>query len=212
MFVYSGPPCYTPFDESMIDLDVIKVRTKSHFRKVNSLKFRYMDWFTQKCKSFLDGMKLTQILALKIVPDNIETMQDFKKIHDMSRRFPRNGTPRDANPAKMDRFYMFWLEMTGLKEETDELYEALCTYCEGVTRLRQPSIKVEIDRLKAILDHAVSDEFVFTDVKNEIDNLYIYKIAPTDYKYHGILGYIPYLLTVSLRMLSWIGKIHLEKE
>ncbi|XP_045204359.1 uncharacterized protein LOC123557140 isoform X1 [Mercenaria mercenaria] len=209
---YFGPPNYTPFDESMIELDFIKVRTKSQIKKLNSLKIRYMEWFTRKCKSFLDGIKLTQILAAKIVPNDIQTMKDFKKIQDMSRRFPRNGTPRDSNPAKMDEFSMFWAEMLDLKEETDDLYEALCKYCEGVTRLRQPSIKVEIDRLKVILDEGFSEDFVFTDVKNERDNLFVYKVAPTDHQYHGIMGYIPYLLTVSKKLLAWVTKVHLEKE
>lgn len=212
MFLYSGPPNYTPFDESMIELDFIKVRTKAQIKKLNSLKFRYIEWFTKKCKSFLECIKLTQILAVKLIPGDIETMKDFKKIHDMSRRFPRNGTPRDSNPAKMDEFFMFWLEMTDLKEETDDIYNGLCKYCEKVTRLRQPSIKVEIDRLKAVLDEAFSEDFVFTDVKNERENLFVYKVAPTDHRYHGIMGYIPHLLTVSVKMLTWVTKVHLEKE
>lgn len=212
VFLFSGPPNYTPFDESMIELDFIKVRTKAQIKKLNSLKFRYIEWFTKKCKSFLECIKLTQILAVKLIPGDIETMKDFKKIHDMSRRFPRNGTPRDSNPAKMDEFFMFWLEMTDLKEETDDIYNGLCKYCEKVTRLRQPSIKVEIDRLKAVLDEAFSEDFVFTDVKNERENLFVYKVAPTDHRYHGIMGYIPHLLTISVKMLTWVTKVHLEKE
>lgn len=171
-----------------------------------------MDWFTRKCQSFLDGIKLTQILANKLVPTDIETIKDFKRVHDMSRRFPKNGTPRDTNPAKMDDFYMFWLTMVDLKEETDELYQSLCKYCDSVTRLRQPAVKREIDRLKELLDEAYSEEFVFTDVKNERDNLFVYKVATFDHKYHGILGYIPFLMTLSIRMLAWFGKVHLEKE
>lgn len=213
MFTYfSGPPNYTPFDESMIELEFIKSRTKSQIKRINSLKFKYIDWFSRKCKSFLDGIKLTQILANKLVPTDIETIKDFKQVYDMSRRFPRNGTPRDTNPAKMEEFYMFWLTMVDLKEETDELYQSLCKYCDSVTTLRQPAVKREIDRLKGILDESFNDEFVFTDVKNERDNLFVYKVATFDHKYHGLLGYIPYLMTSSVRMLAWFGKVHLEKE
>lgn len=211
-FHFSGPPNYTPFDESMIELDFIKVRTKAQIKRINSLKHKYIDWFSRKCQSFLDGIKLTQILANKLVPADIETMKDFKTVYNMSRRFPKNGTPRDTNPGKMEEFYMFWLTIVDLKEETDELYQSMCKYCEGVTRLRHPAIKLEIDRLKAILDESFNEEFVFTDVKNERDNLFVYKVATFDHKYHGLLGYIPYLMTLSVRMLAWFGKVHLEKE
>lgn len=209
---YFGPPNYTPFDEKMIELDFIKVRTKRHVKKLNSLKLRYMEWFTRKCKSFLDGIKLTQILAAKLIPSEIKTMKDFRKVHDMTRRFPRNGTPRDSNPAKMDEFYLFWMELVDLKEETDDLYDSVCKYCEQITRLRHPSVKNEIDRLKGLLDEAFSEEFDFSDVKNERDNLFVYKVAPTDHQFHGIMGYIPFLLTGSLKLMSWILKVHLEKE
>ncbi|KAL4229707.1 hypothetical protein ACF0H5_010095 [Mactra antiquata] len=209
---YFGPPNYTPFDEKMIELDFIKVRTRSHVKKLNALKLHYIDWFTRKCATFLEGIKLTQILAAKLVPPEIKTMQDFRKIHDISRRFPRNGTPRDSNPGKMDDYMMFWNEMVELKEETDEIYESLCKYCELVTRLRQPQIKREIDRLKGLLDEAFSEEFNFSEVKNERDNLFVYKVAPFDHRFHGIMGYIPFLLTLSVRMLTWVVKVHLEKE
>ena len=147
-----------------------------------------------------------------MVPAEIKTIADFRKIHDMSRRFPRNGTPRDNGPAKMDDFMMFWTEMVELKETTDELYEKLCKYCDSIDRLRQPSIKIEVDRLHEVLNNAHSEDFDFTDVKNERDNLYIYKVAPFDHQFHGLMGFIPYLLTLSLRMLHWLGKVHLEKE
>lgn len=209
---YFGPPNYTPFDEKMIELDFLHHRTKDHIKKLNGLKLKYMDWFTRKCHSFLESIKLTQVLAPKMLPVEIKTMQDYKKIMDMSRRFPRNGTPRDLGPAKMDEFYFFWLEMVALKEDTDDLYESLCKYCESVTRLRQPSIKLEIDRLKQLLDEYHSEEFDFSDVKNERDNLFVYKLAPVDYSYHGIMGFIPFLVTSSVRMLSWFRKVYLEKE
>ena len=209
---FRGPPNYTPFDEKFNELHFLKYRTKMHVKKLNSLKYNYVEWFSKKCQSFLDCVKLTQILAAKLVPNDIENMQDFKKIHDMSRRFPRNGTPRDSNPAKMDDFSMFWQEMVTLKEETDDLYESLCRYCDSVTRLRQPSIKPEIDRLKAQLDEAYSEDYKFTDLKNERENLFVYKVAPYDYRYHGLLGYIPYLLTLTLKLTTWLSKIHLEKE
>ncbi|XP_052796222.1 uncharacterized protein LOC128228763 [Mya arenaria] len=209
---YFGPPSYTPFDVSMIELDFIKTRTKSQIKRINSLKLKYMDWFSRKSQTFLDSIKLTQILSQKLVPSEIQAMEDFKKIHAMSRRFPRNGTPRDTNPGKMDDFYMFWLTMVDLKEETDDLYEGLCKYCEGVTRLRQPFIKDEIDSMKEKLDDGFSKEFVFTGISNERDNLFTYKVAAFDHTFHGILNFIPYLMTLSVRMLAMFGKIHLEKE
>ncbi|XP_052281989.1 uncharacterized protein LOC127879263 isoform X2 [Dreissena polymorpha] len=209
---YFGPPNYTPFDESMVELDFIKVRTKMHVKRMNSLKHQYVDWFSRKCQTFLDGIKLTQILSQKLVPEVILTMQDFKKVHAMSRRFPRNGTPRDSNPAKLDDFFMFWMAMTDLKEETDSLYEALCKYCDSITRLRHPFIKEEVDLYKQKLDEAYSEEYDFSDVKNERDNLFTYKVASFDHRFHGLLNYIPYLMTMSVRMLALFGKIHLEKE
>ena len=107
---------------------------------------------------------------------------------------------------------MFWLTMVDLKEETDDLYRSLCKYCDSVSRLRQPAIKREIDRLKTQLDEAYTEEFVFTEVNNERDNLFTYKVATFDRAYHGLLGYIPFLMTSSVRMLAWFGKVHLEKE
>lgn len=208
----SGPPKMTPFDEKMVELDFLKYETKAHMKKLNSCRFRYREWFYKKCQSFLDAVKLTQIVAAKMIPAEIKTMVDFRKVHDMSRRFPRNGTPRDAGPAKMDDFMMFWTEMLELKETTDELYEKLCKYYSSVERLRQPSIKLEVDRLYGIITTAYSEDFDFTDLKNERENLYIYKIAPFDSTFHGLMGYIPYLLTLSLKMFHWLGKIHLEKE
>ena len=209
---FSGPPKMTPFDEKMVELDFLKYETKVQMKKLNSCRFRYMDWFGRKCQTFLDAVKLTQIIAAKMIPAEIKTMSDFRKVADMSRRFPRNGTPRDAGPAKMDDFMMFWSEMLEMKETTDELYEKLCKYYESVERLRQPSIKMEIDRLYDILNSAHSEDFDFTEIKNERDNLFVYKVAPFDYRFHGLMGYIPYLLNLSLKMLHWLGKCHLEKE
>ena len=209
---FSGPPKMTPFDEKMVELDFLKYETKVHMKKLNSCRFRFRDWFSRKCQSFLDAVKLTQIIAATMVPAEIKTITDFRKVHNMSRKFPRNGTPRDAGPAKMDDFIMFWSEMLELKETTDELYEKLCKYYNSVERLRQPSIKKEIDRLYEIINKAYSEDFDFSDVKNERDNLFIYKVAPFDYQYHGLMGYIPYLLTESLNLFHWLGKCHLEKE
>lgn len=202
----------TPFDEKMVELDFLKYETKAHMKKLNSCRFRYMDWFTRKCQTFLDAVKLTQIIAAKMVPAEVKSLADFRKIHDMSRRFPRNGTPRDAGPAKMDEFMMFWSEMLDLKETTDELYEKLCKYKDSVSRLRQPSIKSEVDRLYEIVSDAYSEEFDFTDLKNERENLFVYKVAPFDHNFHGLMGYIPYLLTMTIKMFHWLGKVHLEKE
>jgi len=171
-----------------------------------------MDWLSRKCQSFLDSIKLTQILGQKLVPSEIRSMEDFKKVHKMCRRFPRNGTPRDSNPAKMDDFWWFWTTMVELKEETDALYDALGKYCEGVTRLRQPFVKEKIDAMKAELDFCFCEEFDFTDAKNERDNLFTYKVAMFDHRLHGIINYIPFLMTLSVRMLAHFGRIHLEKE
>ncbi|KAL3879467.1 hypothetical protein ACJMK2_031764 [Sinanodonta woodiana] len=209
---YFGPPKLTKFDEKMIELKFLKYEIKAHMKKINALKLKYRDWFSSKQQSFLDSVKLIQILAGKMVPNEISTLEHFKKVHRMACKFPRNGTPRDGGPAKMDEFMFFWNELCSLKIETDELYEKIGKYCDSITDLRQPAVKDRVDEMYKQLNIAFAEDFDFTCINNEKDNLFTYSISTYDHKYHGLVGYVPYLMTLSLRMFHYALKLHLEKE
>lgn len=105
------------------------------------------------------------------------------------------------------------MDFCQLKKEGDvKVYERICEYCESITRLREPEIKHKIDRLQVAVNRDFSEDFIFTDIHNEKDNLYIYKLNPPDHNLLGLVGILPYLLKRTTKLCYLVTKLHLEKE
>lgn len=202
---------WTDIELKMAELDRMKHDASRHLHRLNSMKMRYMDWFQHKHQSFLDSIKIIHILAAQLLPKDITTVTHFKKVLELARKFPRNGTPRDSSPDKMDEFLMFWDQLIMLKYENDALYDKICDFCNSIKRLRQPELKTEIDRLHYRLNIIFSEDYSFMNIHNERDNLFTYRVAIHDHKYHGLLSYIPYVLSYCTKICYWTSKLYIEK-
>ncbi|XP_069129958.1 uncharacterized protein [Argopecten irradians] len=202
---------FTHTEKKMMELDRLKLLANKHLGRLHQLKMRYIDWFNRKHQSFLDSIKLIHTLGGSLLPFEVDTIRHYRRVRDLSRRFPRNGTPRDSSPVKMDEFISFWEEMYMLKHENDALFDTVEHFCHSIRRLRQPEIKDEIDRLHYKLNLFCAEDYKFTELNNERDNLFTYKVAPHDHKYHGLMNFIPFLLGYATRLCYWTSKLYIEK-
>jgi hypothetical protein len=201
---------FSPLDLKEMELDALKQDANKHVGRLNSLKMRYMDWFSRRQASFLESLKLIHLLGAQLLPREVNTIGHYRKVINMSKKFPRNGTPRDGSTSKMEEFLMFWDEWYMLKLENDVLYVRICDFCKSVRRLRQQGLKDEIDRLYYRLNLISSEDFDFANITNERNNLFTYKVALYDHKYHGLVSFIPYLVSYGTKICYWTSKLHIE--
>lgn len=201
---------FTAVEKKEMELDKLKLATNKHMARLNGLKRRYMDWFDRKQNSFLDSLKLIHILGGSLLPKHINTISHYRRVRDLSKRFPRNGTPRDSSPVKMDEFIAFWEEFYFLKLENDTIYEKVCDFCNSVGVLRDQSVKDEIDRLHFRVNLFCSEDFNFQHLHNERDNLFTYRVSPQDHLFQGLINFVPFLLGYTSRLCYWVGKLFIE--
>ncbi|CAC5403341.1 uncharacterized protein LOC127716504 [Mytilus californianus] len=201
---------FSPLDLKEMELDVLKRDANRHLGRLNGLKMRYMDWFSRRQNSFLESLKLIHLLAAQLLPREVNTISHYRKVINIANKFPRNGTPRDGSSSKMEEFLMFWDEWYMLKLENDSLYARVCEFCKSVRRLRQQVLKDEIDRLHYRLNLTCSEDFDFTHIGNDRNNLFTYKVALHDHKYHGLVSFIPYLISYATKLCYWTSKLHIE--
>lgn len=201
---------FSKFELKMMELEVLKNEANKHVGRLNSLKMRYMDWFMRSQQSFLDSMKLIHILGGDLLPREINTIRNYKRVMRFSGQLPSNGTPRDGGQGKMFGFLMFWEELLMLKRDNDALYKKICNFCSSIRRLREPMLKDEIDRLHQRLNLLLSEDFDFTSLSNDRHNLFTYRVALHDHRYHGLVSYIPYLLSIANKLCYWTSKLHIE--
>lgn len=194
-----------------MELDRLELLANQHMGRLHQLKMRYIDWFSRKRQSFLDSLKLIHVLGGSLLPFEVDTIRHYRRVQDLARRFPRNGTPRDSSPVKMDEFISFWDEMFVLKLENDALFDTVEHFCFSIKRLREPELKDEIDRLHYRLNLFCAEDFKFTELNNERDNLFTYRVSQQDTAYHGLLSFIPFLLSYTTRICYWTSKLYVEK-
>lgn len=208
----TNPRASSPFAIKNKELEAIKKESAAYMKKVNNLKVRYIAWFEKKHQSFVDSVKLIQLTLPQLVPKEINKLEDFRKIYNITKLLTRNGHRGESIADKMDIYLSFWDELSLLQPAEEALHEKLCKYCRSVTRLRQQKVKTHIDELHASLRLSFSESFNFTTVNNERENLYTYRTAPADYRYMGLVSFMPYLISYITKICYWTSKIYLEKE
>ena len=203
----------TLFEVKFLELEKLKIDCHQHMCRLNDLKIVYRDWFDRRRQSFLDAIKLVQVTYPQLVPATIVTLSQFKSLLYFTKQLPKRSSKTiNETPLQMDVFLSFWSEFWDLKRKSDVLYERICVFCESITRLREPKIKLEIDRLQKQLTGASSENYNFTHVNNEKDNLFTYRVAMPDHQYHGLVSFLPFLLQIGTKVLYYCGKLHIEKE
>lgn len=205
-------PRMTPFEVKMMELERLKKEISRHLGRLNSVRNDYMDWFEKRRQSFVDALKLLQITFPMLVPKEHNTMRLFRKMYQCASNIPKRGMPVEKCAERISEFLEFVDRLVELKKEHDVLYDKLCAYCNSVTRLREQDKKDNLDILQKTLTEAFDEDFDFDRVHNERDNLFTYKVAQHDHKFHGLLSYVPYLLKVATNMCYWACQIYLEKE
>ncbi|XP_046359725.2 uncharacterized protein LOC124137466 [Haliotis rufescens] len=202
----------TRFDEKQMELDRIKDDFRRYLGRLNSLRLHYRDWFDRQFQSFLDAIKIVQLTFPCLVPREIVYMSQFEQTLEFVKRLPQNGKTFCRNFDKMTQFHGFWNRFCELKKEGDVLNASMCAFCDSITRLREPQLRLDIDKMQSRLDQASKQDFNFTELHNERDNLFVYRIAGHDDKLQPLVGYLPYLLKIATGICYWSTKLYIEKE
>lgn len=155
---------------------------------------------------------LRQITYPELVPKDVNTLKLFRHVYETARSLPKRGLPVERSAERMSEFLEFVDNMQELRVAHDSLYEKVCAYCDSITQLRDPHIKDNVDDFQKKLDEAFEEDFDCDNVHNEKDNLFTYKVAQQDHKFHGLLSYVPYLLKLATNMCYWSCQLYLEKE
>lgn len=205
---------YTDFELKVIELDKLKTEVLTHMGKLNKVKIDYMDWFERKRQTFVDALKLIQITFPQLVPSETATIANFRKTYEIAFNITKNGSASPVGKCHyvMKEYLHFWERINVLHREGQTIYKKICDYCNGITRMREPHINETVDSLQVTLNEQLREDFNFMSVHNERDNLFTYKVAQHDHRFHGLLAYIPYLLKISTTICFWNNKIFLEKE
>ncbi|XP_046551322.1 uncharacterized protein LOC124261044 [Haliotis rubra] len=202
----------TRFDEKQIELDRIKNDFRRHLGRLNSLRLHYRNWFDRQFQSFVDSIKIVQLTFPCLVPREIVYMSHFLQIFEFVKKLPQNGRTFGRNLDKMTQFHDFWTTFCELKKEGDALNASMCAFCDSITRLREPHLRLDIDNMQARLDQASNQDYNFTKLHNERDNLFVYRIAGHDDKLQPLVGYLPYLLKIATGICYWSTRLYIEKE
>lgn len=205
-------PRMTPFEVKFMELERLKKDIGRHLGRLNCVRNDYMDWFEKRRQSFVDAVKLIQITFPGLVPKEHNTIKLFRQMYKCASSLPRRGMPVEQCAGRMTEYLDFVDRLTELKKDHDALYNRMCAFCDSVTRLREPEQKDNLDFLQKKLTDALGEDFDYDTVHNERDNLFTYKVAQHDHKFHGLLSYVPYLLKVATNMCYWACQIYLEKE
>ena len=201
----------TPFQKKFDELDKLKKESLKLMAKFNSLHLEYEDWFKRQRQTFLNIMKSLQVGSRSLVPQKINTVQDFRTVIRVATEMSSNSQQRPGM-EQLHCFMRFWERYQQLKQELDSgIMQRFISYCQSVQRLRQPEVKEHIDDLYVNLNRQYSERFNFCGVNNEKDHLYTYKVSTCDSDFHGLVGYVPFLIGYSTKICFHITKVHLEK-
>ena len=201
----------TNFRERDLELDILKVKAHRHLCQLNQLRVEYIAWWTQKHQSFVNGMNLIQFNQPSLIPREVTTLNLYRKTIDVAQRLSKAGQ-RVPHLDQLESLMEFWDKFKRLKENGDALYADFCRFCASIKRLRRPEVKAETDLIKIAMDSTTREDFDFSEVNNERDNLFTYKLNVSDRRFMGLISYIPFLLTHLSRLYYLISKIHLERE
>ena len=97
--------------------------------------------------------------------------------------------------------------MSPVSELRNEVFNPLDKLEIHVAEWRQPKNQEKMRRLRENLEESHKETFIFTDSHNERDNLFVYKLAVADQRLLGLLGFIPYLLTHSVKLCYHIERL-----
>lgn len=201
----------TPFQEKYHELEVLKKDTSKVLSKFNSLHLDYADWFKRRNKTFINIVKTLQVGAKSLVPQKISCLGNFKAVKHVAEEM-QSSKKKTPQFEDLYSFMDFWERYCGIKEEMDRvIMKRFEDYSASISGFREPDIKVKIDHMYYDLNNQFSDSFNFESIHNEKDNLYTYRVPACDYEFHGLVGYIPFLVGLSTKLCYLITKINLEK-
>ncbi|KAK6173178.1 hypothetical protein SNE40_016682 [Patella caerulea] len=206
------PVKLSAFDEKLVELTTLKNEVSQHLSHLNGLRVRYTDWFKRKRQTFIDAIKLIQISCPWAIPPVITSITKLRYTLELAQKIPRVGIPTRTLSTTINEYLDYWDELCCLKVTGQGIYEKVCAFCDSITRLRDPMLKVEIDNLQSQLNESCTEDFYFMDTHNEKHNLLFYNIAPQDFNFHGLLSFIPFLLRIATHICYWSTKLYIEKE
>ena len=208
----ANTPRPSPLDEKRFELDTVKKTVSSHLRELDRLYIEYMDWFERRAREFLMTIDEVQVSLPTLVPSRIENLQNFITILEFSERLVNAGR-RLAHQQLLNEFRHFWDRFTELNTTTDlTIYPMICKYCDSISALRNPEVKQHIDCLHQRLATEFSLQFDFTELHNERDHRFTYRLGLSQQGYLGLVQYIPYLLQCARKLCYVALKLHVEKE
>ncbi|CAH1777071.1 unnamed protein product [Owenia fusiformis] len=201
----------TSFHKKYFELEDLKRDVSKQLSRMNTLKHRYIEWFESKHRRFLEAVMTVQVtVPFGDVPVQINTISHFRKLYQYGLKFKRGF---HVDFTTLDQFLKFWDQFCLLKRDLDNIvYTRTRRFVASITRLRQPEMYEEIERLHAFLNMEFSEDHNFRETHNERENLFTYKLSMCDQRFLGLVGYMPHLADYCTKLCFYVGKLYVEKE
>lgn len=200
---------WTPFQEKSYELDQLKKKAYKLMGEFNSIVLEYRDWFRRKHQSFLDAIKNVQIQASGIVPREISSLEDLRKIYKMGLKL---GDRSFRGKEHLQQYFDFWDQLQMLREySANDLLMEVYGFCRTVEKLRDPSLLEQIEHLQKELETNCTESFDFSKITVEKGALYTYNLSIPDRGFLRLVAFLPFLLQFATKFCFLIGKLFLER-
>ncbi|KAH9499559.1 hypothetical protein Btru_078120 [Bulinus truncatus] len=193
------------------ELERLKCQFSKHLRYLNALRFLYTDWFERRHKTFSELITLGHVKVPHIVPARFDCVRSFRQSCESLSKVSRSALSFEKCLGIMNELMQFWHRFMSLNQQGRSLHKKLSDFCQGVSELRDQRLKSQVDVLQERLNREVSEDFDFSKVHNERDNLFTYKMSLPNQCFHGLFSLIPYLLKMATSICYLSCKIYLEK-
>ena len=190
----------TPIQMKVYELDNFKKTVHGVLARFNSLRLEYMDWYKNRIKTFITVLKSVLAIQGPQLAVQITNIERYRGVYKHA-KILASKSRLISKFEPLETFFSFWVRFQQIMEDLDkEVILALNQYCETVTSLRQPDVKLQIDLLYDSLLKASCEDFDFSNCHNEKDNLFTYGLMTSDNDFHGLVAYIPYLIDYAAKI------------
>lgn len=133
-----------------------------------------------------------------LVPQELRSLRQLNHLLDVTNICVRSGR-HVIGAERIQPFLDFLSRYHSLLDDFDR------TVLPGVKALvpragSAERIKKEIEDLRSTLGVRLSEDFDFSELHNERDNLYTYRLSVADGVFHGLVAFLPGLLKLSAKL------------
>lgn len=206
-----GKMSMTLFHEKNSELSKLKKRANRLMSVFNRMYCEYADWFKRRENSFLNAVKSVQTTIPTLVPDGISTMQDYLQIVKMGRHIHSLNRTVGGHDL-LGQVEKFWNQFLEAKDQLENiLLKDIDVFNESVQCLRENNAHEKMDQLRLKLSSQCSESYDFSQIHDERNHLFTYRLMVCDQGFLGLIGYLPYLLNYAIKICFLVNQIYIEK-